>query len=89
MKKIIIFFGVIFALQTQTSLMAQQVDDENVIFNAILGGAFRLIVQDGDIQTATFNTADDYNIGISETQGTPGIDPGSTTVACKLPATGS
>ena len=87
MKKFIIFFGLLFALQTQTSLMAQLVDDENVIFNAILGGAFNLVVQDGDIQTATFNSADDYNIGVSETQGTPGIDPGFTTVA--MEATGN
>lgn len=87
MKKIILLSGLLIALQTQTSLMAQLTDDENVVFNAILGGAFNLIVQDGDIQTATFNTGDDYNFGVSETLGTPGIDPGYTTVA--MEATGN
>jgi hypothetical protein len=87
MKKIILLFGLLFALQFHTSLMAQLTDDENVIFNAILGGAFNLVVQDGDVQTATFNTADDYKFGVSETQGTPGIDPGFTTVA--MEATGN
>ena len=87
MKKIILLFGLLFALQIHTSLIAQLTDDENVVFNAILGGAFNLIVEDGDVQTATFNTADDYNLGISETQGTPGIDPGYTTVA--MEATGN
>jgi len=85
MKKIIMLFGLLFALQTQTALMAQPTDD--VIFNAILGGAFNLIIQDGDLQTATFNSAEDYNLGISETQGTPGIDQGWTTVA--MEATGN
>jgi hypothetical protein len=87
MKKILLLFALFFALHFQTSLMAQLTDDENVIFNAILGGAFNLIVQDGDVQTATFNTGDDYNFGVSETQGTPGIDPGFTTVA--MEATGN
>jgi hypothetical protein len=87
MKKIIILFGFLLILQIPTSLMAQLTDDENVIFNAILGGAFNLVVVDGDIQTATFNSADDYNLGISETQGVPGIDPGFTTVA--MEATGN
>jgi hypothetical protein len=87
MKKFITAFVVMFALQMQTGLMAQLQDEENVVFNAILSGAFNLIVQDGDIQTATFNSADDYNFGISETLGTPGIDPGFTTVA--MEATGN
>lgn len=85
MKKIILLFGLLFAMQTQTALMAQPTDD--VIFNAILGSAFNLIVVDGDIQTATFNSADDYDIGISESIGIPGIDPGFTTVA--MEATGN
>jgi len=68
-------------------MTAQLVDDENVVFNAILGGAFNLIIQDGDIQTATFSAADDYNFGISETQGSPGIDPGFSTVS--MEATGN
>lgn len=87
MKKIFLLFGLLVAMQMQTSVIAQLTDDETVIFNAILGGAFNLVVQDGDIQTATFASADDYNIGISETQGTPGIDPGFTTVA--MEATGN
>ncbi|MCK9399052.1 MAG: hypothetical protein M0Q51_03515 [Bacteroidales bacterium] len=88
MKKIILLFGLFFALQTQTTLMAQLGEDaENVIFNAILNGAFNLVVQDGDVQTATFNSADDYNFGISESIGIPGIDPGFTTVA--MEATGN
>jgi len=87
MKKFILLFGLLFALLSHTTLMAQIEDDEEVIFNAILGGVFNLIVLDGDIQTATFASADDYNIGISETQGTPGIDPGFTTVA--MEATGN
>lgn len=86
MKKIILLFGLFFALQTQTPLMAQDTTG-TVIFNAILGGAFNLIVWDGDQQTAYFNSADDYNIGVSGTQGTPGIDPGFTTV--KMQATGN
>jgi hypothetical protein len=87
MKKIILLLGLLVALQMQTTLRAQQEDAENVVFNAILSGAFNLIVQDGDIQTATFASADDYNFGISETQGVPGIDPGFTTVA--MEATGN
>lgn len=88
MKKIVLLLGLLFALQTQTSLRAQLLEDsKNVVFNAILGGAFNLIVMDGDIQTATFNTGDDYNFGVSETMGNPGIDPGFTTVA--MEATGN
>jgi hypothetical protein len=62
-------------------------DTEDVIFNAILGGAFNLLVLDGDVQTAYFNSADDYNLGVSEDLGTPGIDPGFTTIA--MEATGN
>ena len=87
MKKIIILFSLIFALGTPFKMMAQLEDPENVIFNAILGGVFNLLVQDGDIQTATFTTADDYNLGISETIGVPGIDPGFTTLG--MEATGN
>jgi hypothetical protein len=87
MKKIIVLFVLLFALQTQATLMAQLEDQENVIFTAILGGVYNLIIQDGDLQTATFNTANDYNFGISESIGTPGIDPGFTTVA--MEATGN
>jgi len=87
MKRISLLLVLIVALFWQNSAFAQLEDDENVVFNAILGGAFNLIVQDGDVQTATFSSADDYNLGISETQGNPGIDPGFTTVA--MEATGN
>ncbi len=88
MKKIILLFSVLIALQTQTVLMAQEEDEGEVIFNAILSGAFDIIVlPGGEIQTAWFNAADDYNFGISETIGVPGIDPGFTTVA--MEATGN
>jgi hypothetical protein len=87
MKKLIFLLVMCFALLWQNTLLAQLVDDENVVFNAILSGAFNLVVQDGDVQTATFASADDYNLGISETQGTPGIDPGFTTVG--MEATGN
>ena len=78
----------LIALQTQTVLMAQEEDEGEVIFNAILSGAFDIIVlPGGEIQTAWFNAADDYNFGISETVGVPGIDPGFTTVG--MEATGN
>jgi hypothetical protein len=87
MKKILLIFGLLAALLVQTNIMAQLTDDEDIIFNAILGGAFNLVVVDGDVQTATFASADDYNLGISEVLGTPGIDPGFTTIA--MEATGN
>jgi hypothetical protein len=87
MKKIILFAGLLFLLAMPLIMTAQVTDDETVVFNAILGGAFNLVVVDGDVQTATFNAADDYNFGISETLGTPGIDPGFTTLA--MEATGN
>jgi hypothetical protein len=87
LKKVMALSGLLFALQTPIALKAQLTDQENVIFTAILGGVFNLIVQDGNLQTATFNTADDYNFGISESIGAPGIDPGFTTVA--MEATGN
>lgn len=87
MKKLFIIIWVSLVMLVPNMVNAQLEDTENVIFNAILGGAFNLIVQDGDIQTATFNSADDYNLGVSETQGTPGIDPGFTTLA--MEATGN
>lgn len=84
MKKIILLAGLLIALQMQTTLRAQQEDAENVIFNAILSGAFNLVVQDGDVQTATFASAADYNNGVTEAGG---IVPGFTTVA--MEATGN
>jgi hypothetical protein len=86
-KKILFLILIIFALQAKTNLRAQLPDSEkSVIFNAILGSVFNLIVQDGDAQTATFISSDDYNFGVSETQGTPGIDPGYTIVAMEATA---
>ena len=88
MKNILLLFGLLFAFQFQSTLKAQLLeDDETVLFNAILGGVFDLIIQDGDVQTAYFNTADDYNIGVTETQGVPGIEPGFTTIT--MAATGN
>jgi hypothetical protein len=87
MKKFILLIGLLFIFASPKMLNAQITSEETVIFNAILGGAFDLIVVDGDVQTATFNSADDYNFGVSETLGTPGIDPGYTTIA--LEATGN
>ncbi|HNQ83680.1 MAG TPA: hypothetical protein PKM34_08560 [Bacteroidales bacterium] len=86
MKRIILLLICFTAIQLN-SVTAQLTDDEEVVFNAILGGAFNLVVQDGDVQTATFGAADEYNLGISETMGNPGIDPGFTTVA--MEATGN
>jgi hypothetical protein len=86
MKKIFLLLGLLFVLQWQNYSFAQQQDQENVVFNAILGGAFNLIVVDGDAQIATFASADDYNFGISETQGSR-IVPGFTTVS--MEATGN
>lgn len=88
LTKLFQVFGLIVLFQLPLLMMGQPTEDqENVIFNAILGGAFNLLVQDGDVQTATFNTADDYNFGVSEILGTPGIDPGYTTIA--MEATGN
>lgn len=87
MKRIVLLLICFTAILIQNSVTAQFTDDEEVVFNAILGGAFNLVVQDGDVQTATFGAADDYNMGISETMGAPGIDPGFTTVA--MEATGN
>jgi hypothetical protein len=87
MRKIIFLTSLLFILQSTTTLKAQLEDNENVVFNAHLGGAFDLIVvPGGELQTATFNAASDYEFGISETIGVPGIDPGFTTV--QMVATG-
>jgi hypothetical protein len=87
MRKIVLLLGLLFVLTWQNASFAQDQDSKNVIFTAYLLGAFNLIVVDGDAQVATFASADDYNFGISETQGNPGIDPGFTTVA--MEATGN
>jgi hypothetical protein len=87
LHKLTLVLGLLMVFHIPLSMVGQIEDTEDVIFNAILGGAFNLLVQDGDLQTAYFNTADDYNFGVSETQGTPGIDPGFTTIA--MEATGN
>jgi hypothetical protein len=88
MKRITLLLCLFFAILVNTRLIAQLLeDDEPVIFNAILEGTFDLVVTDGDNQTAHFNSAPDYNIGVSETQGVPGIDPGHSTVT--MSATGN
>lgn len=79
MKKIVFVLGLVLA--GTYSLWAQLTDDEDVIFNAYLNNAFDLIVVDGGNQTATFQSVNDYNLGITENIGTPGIDPGFTNVA--------
>jgi hypothetical protein len=86
MKKIILLLALLFGFTIHTSIKAQLTDDGSVNFTAILGGAFQLIPVDGFDQTATFSTGDDYNFGVSQTQGT-GITPGFTTVA--MEATGN
>lgn len=87
MKKVAIIFITLVLSASSNFIQAQQEDSEDVIFNAIMGGAFNLLVLDGDVQTAYFNSADDYNLGVSEDLGTPGIDPGFTTIA--MEATGN
>ena len=87
MKKFNLITGLILLIFLPQLMLAQIDDTENVIFNAVLGGAFNLVVVDGDLQTATFNSADDYNFGVSELLGTPGIEPGYTTLA--MEATGN
>jgi hypothetical protein len=67
MKKVFLFCAVLFALQLPMALMAQ--DNATVIFNAILNETFNITVTQGDVQTATFNTADDYNNGVTEAGG--------------------
>jgi hypothetical protein len=81
MRKLLLFFGLLAAIQLQNKAMAQinPPDIENINFNADLQGAFNLEVQDGRDQLATFRSAEDYNLGISENS-TPGIEPGYTTV---------
>ena len=65
MKKIVLLFGLLFALQTM--LVAQ--DSEPVIFNAHLLSVFELTVVSGGVQEITFANAADYNNGVDETGG--------------------
>jgi hypothetical protein len=87
LKKVVLFNSLLFALQTQATLTAQIKDQDNVHFNAILDKVYNLVIKDGNFQLATFNTATDYDFGVSESTGAPGIDPGFTTVA--MEATGN
>lgn len=75
------------ALFSHNYLRAQQTSPGEVIFNAILNSAFHLTVEDGGEQTATFQSEDDYTLGVTENQGTPGIVPGYTTIT--MVATGN
>ena len=69
MKKFILILGLLFALQAQTTLMAQLTDQDVVNFTAILSSVFDLTVTNGQNQTATFATAADYNVGVTELGG--------------------
>jgi hypothetical protein len=86
MKKIFLITSLILFL-VPFRIFAQATDSKDVIFNAVLGTVFHLTVTDGDVQTAYFNSSDDYNFGVSESIGTPGIDPGTTTIT--MEATGN
>jgi hypothetical protein len=87
LKKIVLLIGLLLAFQIPASLRSQATDPENVVFTAYLNGAFNLNVVDGADQTATFNSALDYNLGISDVIGVPGIEPGTTTLG--MEATGN
>lgn len=86
MKKIVTILSLILVTVAPFQTFSQSPDVENVIFNAILGGVFNLTVQDGNNQTAYFTTADDYNLGVTETQGSR-IVPGFSTIT--MEATGN
>jgi len=83
MKKFVLLLGLLFALQTQTLLMAQLTDQEVVVFNAHLLETFNLNV-DGVVQEITFGFAADYNNGVFEGAG---ILPGFTLISVE--ATGN
>ena len=75
MKKIVLLFGLLFALQA--AIMAQLTDQEVVVFNAHLNETFNLNV-DGVTQEITFAVAADYNNGVTEAGG---IVPGFTLIS--------
>lgn len=81
MKKVVLIFGLLFALQI--GVMAQLTDQEVVVFNAHLLETFNLNV-DGITQEITFATAADYNNGVTEGAG---IAPGTTDISVE--ATGN
>jgi hypothetical protein len=86
MKKILLLAGLFFVIQSTVTAQLEE-DTDNVLFTAILEGAFNIEVVDGNNQTAYFLSADDYNIGVSETVGVPGIEPGHSTIT--MEATGN
>jgi hypothetical protein len=85
MKKLILLFGLLFVLILQNKVTAQlQGDNESVLFTAYLLGAYNLEIKDGGEQIATFQSANDYNLGVTEGAG---IVPGYTTIGVE--ATGN
>jgi hypothetical protein len=74
MKKLVLLFGMLFALQA--ALMAQ-VTSGNITFNAHLNQTFNLIIVNGEVQEITFATAADYNNGVVEAVG---ILPGTSLI---------
>jgi hypothetical protein len=85
MKKSLLLVSLLLLFQYHSRVMGQiQPDVEEVHFAANLNSAFDLIIEDGGDQVATFNTYDDYNDGVTETQG---IVPGFSTVTMR--ATGN
>jgi hypothetical protein len=86
MKKILLIFSLILILGAPIRMRAQNTDPEEIYFTAILGGVFNLDVADGRNQTAYFTTSDDYNLGVTETQGSR-IVPGYSTIT--MEATGN
>jgi hypothetical protein len=86
MKKILILVGLLSAITLNKPATAQLTDPGTVYFGASLGSVFKLRVEDGQNQLATFLSADDYDFGVSEIMGTPGIDPGTTTISMQASA---
>jgi hypothetical protein len=82
MKKFVLFLGLMFAMQTM--LMAQLTDTASIHFNAHLWKTFTLTVVDGGVQEITFQTAADYNNGVTEAGG---IAPGFSNITVE--ATGN
>lgn len=75
MKKLVLLFGLLFALQT--AIMAQ-VTVQNVVFNAHLVSTFNLNLVSGPTQEITFDDAAEYNGGVDEFNG---IAPGFSEIS--------
>ena len=73
MKKFVFLLGILFAMQM---VVRAQVTEQTVTFNAHLISTFNLNMLDGGTQDITFNTALDYNTGVT---GPLGLNPGITT----------